>query len=255
MTLHRGYEPAQHCTDGPTPGAKALMAWFLGAFAGQGGKNLGIFNCRTVRGGTTTSLHGEGRACDLGINPHGAPYGTLLAERLRLSSAELGIQCIIWHRRIWSGAYPDSGWRSYSGTNPHVDHLHVELSRAAAGSLTPIRIQQVFAPAPKPRRLFMHLTESEEREILESARFWRGGIAGVRNAGHGYIAVDAIYSTVHNIRDRISERDPGTAEVLAALGSLKASLEGVTGDVTAEVRAAVQAALADVEITLKATSE
>jgi hypothetical protein len=149
VTLYRGYEPARTCTSGPEPGAKALMAWFLGAFAGQGGKNLGIFNCRQVRGGSTTSLHGEGRACDLGINPHGAPYGTLLAERLRLSSGELGIQCLIWNRRIWSGSYPDAGWRHYSGTNAHVDHIHLELSRAAARSLTPAQIQRVLSPAPR----------------------------------------------------------------------------------------------------------
>jgi hypothetical protein len=147
VTLYRRYEPAKTCTGGPEPGAKALMAWFLGAFGSQGGKNLGIYVCRPVRGSTrTTSLHGEGRACDFGINPHGAPYGTLLAERLRLSSGELGIQCIIWNRRIWSGAYPDAGWRVYSGTNPHVDHVHVELSRAAARSLTPEQIRHVLQP-------------------------------------------------------------------------------------------------------------
>jgi hypothetical protein len=151
VSLLRTYEPAKTCTSGPEPGAKALMAWFLGAFAGQGGKNLGIYVCRPVRGSNkTTSLHGEGRACDLGINPHGAPYGTLLAERLRLSSGELGIQCLIWNRSIWSGSYPDAGWRHYSGTNAHVDHIHLELSRAAARSLTPQQIQRVLSPTAPP---------------------------------------------------------------------------------------------------------
>jgi hypothetical protein len=147
MSLARVYEPAKRCTDGPTPGAKALMAYFLGQFGSQGGKNLGIYNCRSVRGGTTTSLHGEGRACDLGINPHAAPYGTLLAEQLRLQSAELGVQCLIWNGRIWSGAYPDAGWRVYTGTNAHVDHIHLELTRAAATSLTVQKIQSVLQPA------------------------------------------------------------------------------------------------------------
>lgn len=122
------------------------MAWFLGAFGSQGGKNLGIYNCRTVRGGSTTSLHGEGRACDFGINPHGAPYGTLLADRLRMVSGELGIQCIIWNRRIWSGSYPDAGWRAYSGTNPHLDHIHLELSKASGRSLTSVQVHRVLSP-------------------------------------------------------------------------------------------------------------
>lgn len=150
MSLLRRYEPATRCTDGPSPGAKALMAWFLGNFAAQGGRNLGIYNCRTVRGGSTRSLHGEGRALDFGINPHGAQYGTLLAERLRQVSGELGVQCIIWNRRIWSAAYPDAGWRPYSGTNPHLDHIHLELSKVAAASLTPQMIQSVLAPPRNP---------------------------------------------------------------------------------------------------------
>jgi hypothetical protein len=147
VSLLRTYQPASACTGGPEPGAKALMAWFLGNFSAFGGKNLGIYNCRPVRGGTTTSLHGEGRACDFGINPHGSEYGTLLAEQLRLHSGELGIQCIIWNRRIWSAAYPDAGWRAYSGTNPHLDHIHLELSRAAAQELTPEQVQRILQPA------------------------------------------------------------------------------------------------------------
>src|SRR5688572_28868667 len=59
VTLARKYEPAQACTGAPEPGAKALMAWALATYGKQGLKNLGIYNCRTVRGGSTTSLHGE----------------------------------------------------------------------------------------------------------------------------------------------------------------------------------------------------
>ena len=152
MTLHRRYEPATRCTGGPTPGAKALMGWFLGAYGHLGGKNLGIYNCRSVAGSSTTSLHGEGRACDFGINPHGASWGTGLAELLRARSGELGIQCIIWNRQIWSAAYPEAGWRRYSGKSPHLDHIHLELSKHAAATLTSRRVQEVLlAPRNPPR--------------------------------------------------------------------------------------------------------
>lgn len=144
-TLHRSYEPARACTDGPAPGAREFMAWFLGAFADRGGTNLGIYNCRSVRGGSTTSLHGEGRATDFGINPHGAQYGWDLARLLVACSGALGIQCVIWDRQIWSGSYADQGFRPYGGVNPHVDHLHVELSRASARTLTAARVHEVLA--------------------------------------------------------------------------------------------------------------
>lgn len=126
------------------------MAVFLGLYKARGGTNLGIYNCRTVRGGTTTSLHGEGRACDFGINPHGAKWGDELAEVLRRHSAELGVQCVIWNRRIWSGSYPQAGWRPYRGTNPHVDHIHVELSRHAANTLTEARAHAVLSGGSVP---------------------------------------------------------------------------------------------------------
>lgn len=131
MTIHQGYEAAgSGCANGPAPGARGAMAWFLGAYQDQGGKNLGIYNCRSIRGGSTPSMHSEGRAVDFGINPHGAKYGTQLAEQLRLNSEELGIQCIIWNRRIWSGK--KATWLPYGGSNPHVDHLHVSLTRGTA---------------------------------------------------------------------------------------------------------------------------
>lgn len=31
----------------------------------MGGKNLGIYDCRTIAGSASLSLHGEGGACDL----------------------------------------------------------------------------------------------------------------------------------------------------------------------------------------------
>ena len=63
MTRQRGgYVGAKRCTGGPQPGAWGQMDWFLTNYREKGGVNSGIYNCRAVRGGRTTSLHGEGRA-------------------------------------------------------------------------------------------------------------------------------------------------------------------------------------------------
>jgi len=144
MGLLKTYERAVSCTDGPQVGAKALMSWVLGAFGPKGATNLGIYNCRPIRGtNNTTSLHGEGRACDFGF-PVGDPDGDVLQQLLLDHSEELGIQCIIYEREIWSGAHWDEGWRPYGGTNPHTDHLHVELSWYAARSLTAEHIESIL---------------------------------------------------------------------------------------------------------------
>lgn len=141
MAIYVGYQDAKSCTGGPTNGARALMAWFLAAY--PNGRNLGIYNCRSVRGGSTTSLHGEGRAADLGIGKPTKKWKKL-SNLLRLHSRELGVQCIIYNRRIWSGAYPHAGWRRYDGLNPHRDHLHVELGWAAARNLTAAKLRTIL---------------------------------------------------------------------------------------------------------------
>ena len=127
------WEAATNCTGGPQPGAIALMKWFLAEYGHKGGYNLGIYNCRSVRGASTTSCHGEGRACDFGF-PIGDPDGNRVLRRLLKHAGALGIQCIIYERKIYSAKSPKG--RPYDGVVPHTDHLHVELTREAAHKLT-----------------------------------------------------------------------------------------------------------------------
>jgi peptidoglycan hydrolase-like protein with peptidoglycan-binding domain len=151
VSVFIGYTPAgPTCTGGPTPGALALMSWYLGAYKAKGGDNDGIYNCRDQRGSLLPSLHSEGRAADLGVPATNEAWAQQLANKLVAHSKELGIQCVIYNRRIWSGAHPNDGWRYYGGVDPHTSHLHVELSRAAAAKLTTAKIRSVLNPARKP---------------------------------------------------------------------------------------------------------
>lgn len=135
MTILETYQPAISCTGSPTPGARALMAWYLAVYGPIGGTNLGIYNCAVIPGTRSLSLHAEGRAADLGV-PAVTGWATALAQTLVDHSGELGVQCVIFNRRIWSSAHPYEGWRTYTGSNPHTDHLHAEVSRSAAQTLT-----------------------------------------------------------------------------------------------------------------------
>lgn len=162
MSLLSGqYTGARTCTGSATPGAKALMAWYLGAYQSQGAANLGIYLCKSIAGTSTTSLHGEGRAGDLGSTPYrNLPFMDDLADALVAHSAELGIQCVIHDGHIWSSLYPHQGWRVYHGLDPHRGHLHTELTVAASRSLTVATIERVLgrggsgggAPVPRPTK-------------------------------------------------------------------------------------------------------
>lgn len=135
------WEQATHCTDGPAPGALALAKWIMEEYGPRGAMNWGIYNCRTVRGGSTTSCHGEGRAFDSGFAV-GDPDGDSLLRLLLRAPGRLGIQCLIYERRIYSAASPEG--RPYTGVAPHWDHIHTELTRESARDLTYATVKRVM---------------------------------------------------------------------------------------------------------------
>lgn len=53
--------------------------------------------------------------------------GQALADYARVNAQPLGVNYVIWDRRIWSRAKSEQGWRPYSGSNPHIDHVHVSF--------------------------------------------------------------------------------------------------------------------------------
>lgn len=135
---------ASRCVGSARPGARALMKWCLSAHPTA--RNLGIYCCRNVRGGSDMSCHAEGRADDVGfpmVNGKANPQGYRLVEELRPVAKELGIQAIIFNRTIWSAKSPGKAGRPYHGANPHLDHVHIELTRTAAEKLTLATIRHV----------------------------------------------------------------------------------------------------------------
>lgn len=143
------YQHAAKVAPGPTPGAKALMAWCLAHY--PPGTNLGIYNPRNVRGGQALSLHAEGRAIDVGYpvqRPDGHPLGQLLAADMVRHHQALGVQGVIFARSIWTNTRPT--WRPYTGAADHFDHVHIELTREAAAGLTTDIIRQTLEATTVP---------------------------------------------------------------------------------------------------------
>lgn len=137
------------CTGGPGPGLVALQVWLCARF---GTPRTGPYACRNVRGGTTISLHGLGRAADLptsALNPTGLARGDALAEWCRAHRSQIGLTEVIWNRKIDTG----TGWREYRpgpGGSLHLDHVHVGIDQAAAWSmpLTAARLAAIDSGGP-----------------------------------------------------------------------------------------------------------
>ena len=168
------YQPATKAASGPAPGAKVLMSWCLANY--PPGTNLGIYNPRSVRGGSALSLHAEGRALDVGFpvqRPDGADTGWRLVDAMVDHHAALGVQCVIFARRIWSNTRPT--WRPYAGAADHYDHVHIELTREAAAGLTTDIIRQTMGattvPTPTTDRTAI---VTEAQQVLIDAGFLTG---------------------------------------------------------------------------------
>jgi hypothetical protein len=137
-----GPHRASNCS-GPTgspllPGTLSLANYIETTWPDVGTVSKTVV-CRSIRGGTQTSVHGIGRAIDVGIgdeNDFEAPTSEELAlgneiRNVLINNAEtLGLQRIIWNNQTWSSS--QGGWSPYTGTNPHHGHLHIEVNIEAA---------------------------------------------------------------------------------------------------------------------------
>ena len=131
------------CSPKAKPGTVAFANLLLRTYPNS--RSLGISRACNVGG---QSEHKEGRAFDWGVSVHSArdrasvnaliqwlfksdAYGNRYAMARRL-----GIQYIIWNHRIWGSYAAGAGWRKYTGSNPHTDHVHFSLSWAGARKQT-----------------------------------------------------------------------------------------------------------------------
>ncbi|MEU7823224.1 hypothetical protein [Catellatospora sp. NPDC049133] len=127
------------CITTAQPGTVYLHDMVL---AGAGGRHLGYTNCAD----DSTSYHRESRAWDWGMNAGNAFEAARVNEVLtwllatdergnpHANARRLGIGEIIWNRRIitlWSTT-GNKNWVTYTGSNPHTDHVHFSMSWAGA---------------------------------------------------------------------------------------------------------------------------
>ena len=145
----------RNCTGGLQPGARELGEFLVRNF--KGARYFGGYSCRRVRGGSSMSVHGVGRAIDLFVPLSGGradnELGDVIANYLVENAEALGVQFIIWDRTKWNASYSGRKDAYYGGEHPHHDHLHIELTeeaargamRAVPGPAAPIVFDPPFA--------------------------------------------------------------------------------------------------------------
>jgi peptidoglycan hydrolase-like protein with peptidoglycan-binding domain len=131
------------CDPTPQPGVRRLRDLALSTY-GRGSDGGMARSC--VRGGQ--SEHKEGRAWDWMLDVGNAGDRAAAADFLAwltrrgpdslpgLQARRLGVMYVIFNRRIWSAYRASEGWRIYSGSSPHTDHIHLSFSWAGARGAT-----------------------------------------------------------------------------------------------------------------------
>ncbi len=110
----------------------------------SGMTTYGGYSCRPNTANTSeTSVHGTGRALDLMIPTTGGKAdntkGDPIANWLISNAQALGVQYVIWDRMTWGASRSGTKLKTYTGPNPHIDHLHVELSNEAGAGQNRVR--------------------------------------------------------------------------------------------------------------------
>ena len=129
------------CTGSMRSGTRMLAQHLVNTFAGA--VSYGGYNCRRNTADTSKwSVHGSGRAIDLFVPLSGGQadndLGDPIANYLIENATRLGIEYIVWDRTSWGAHRSAPKHRYYGGPHPHHDHLHIELSPAAAGGAVAI---------------------------------------------------------------------------------------------------------------------
>lgn len=125
-----------NCSPGLRAGSKAVSAYVQQHFAGV--DHVGGYNCRQIRNSSSMSVHGTGRALDIMIPvlaDGGAnnAVGDPIANWLVINAERLGIHLIIWDQASWGPHRDHYNTALYSNPGfPHKNHLHIELTEAAA---------------------------------------------------------------------------------------------------------------------------
>lgn len=112
---------------GERRGTRALLDVLLFLFGALGVTDLGIYNRRKVRGGSSWSIHAVGRAFDLGI-PNKA-LGDRIFLLLIRAAPKLGLCEIIWWGQRWTA---ENGVQPYYGVDNHHTHIHGAQTQEAA---------------------------------------------------------------------------------------------------------------------------
>jgi hypothetical protein len=151
---YAAYDAQDTCDPTVKPGTDKLRDLLLATYPQS--RDLGIGRACHIGG---TSEHKEGRAFDWGVRVNVASEKAAADEFLAwllkdhpdgkdAMARRMGIMYMIWNGRIWGSYAASDGWRTYTGSNPHTDHVHFSMSWDGAMARTSYWCCRTGQPPP-----------------------------------------------------------------------------------------------------------
>ena len=157
------------------------------------------YSYRNIAGTSTLSDHARGLAVDFMVYSD-SNKGDALASYVKQNAATLDVTYIIWNHHIWSVARAADGWRTYSGVNPHTDHVHVSFKDLGTGSASSVGLDLTpwdgVLPSVPP---WLGGGSDGKPGIPDPLQDGAGALAqGVQNIGKSFQAVGKIVQLLLN---------------------------------------------------------
>lgn len=181
------------------------------------------------RSSGTSGEHPKGLALDFsvlayggGVNnpgPANPAMGDAIAAYLWRHRVRLGVWYVIWNRRIISRTYESQGWRAYTGSSPHTDHVHVSFYS------DPV-YQPPAQPEPQPEDDIV-ATRAELRADIraELDRFLHeADVPNINEPGGAAVNQGSIAGHLSNIEGTQDAMYRNQRSMLAQVGSLNATV-------------------------------
>lgn len=168
-----------NCSGGMRQGSRTVSAYVQQHFAGV--ESVGGYNCRQIRNSSSMSVHGTGRAIDIMIPvlaDGGAnnAVGDPIANWLVVNAERLGIHLIIWDQASWGPHRDHYNTVLYNNPGyPHKNHLHVELSEAAASETSQWFKDGGLNESPLTSPYHAEFTQMEQTDALGTMVQGRAG--------------------------------------------------------------------------------
>ena len=117
-----------------SPAAIAVLRQATALYPKRKKLSDGLLPSLAHRKASPNSDHNTGLAVDLTHDPDNGIDCTLIFEKLKEDER---VSYLIFNKKIWSRKYAKSGNRKYSGSNPHVKHLHISINADKANDTSP----------------------------------------------------------------------------------------------------------------------